>query len=127
GIAGQKRRVTKRSREKVVEGGGSGECPSGQESEATASRKESGLMNQVSSELATKLESVFAAQIGNLINKVIDLVGANYLWEIMEGTKLCKSGDANVRYPAQQRIRNAGGDLVGKANVTRENLKNIVG
>jgi len=66
----------------------------------------SGLMDQVPSELATEFECMLAAQVGNLINEVIDLIGPDNFRKVVEGTQLREGavGKADVRNSAQQRI-----------------------
>src|SRR5712692_2746457 len=88
----------------------------------------SGLMDQVPSELSAKFEGMLAAQIGDLIDEVIDLIGPDNFRKVVEGTQLREGavGEPDVRNTAQQRIGNTGVDLVGESEIVRQNLENIV-
>ena len=88
-------------------------------------------MDQVPSELAAEFEGVFAAQVRDLIDEVIDLIRPDNLRKVVEGTQLRKEStaqsDADVRNSAQQGIGNAGIDLIGECRIVRNNLENVVG
>src|SRR5258708_14287078 len=46
---------------------------------------ESRLMDQIPAELAAEFEGVISSQIGNLVNKTVDLVWPDNYWKIVEG------------------------------------------
>src|SRR6266849_8786929 len=88
----------------------------------------SGLMDQVPSELAAEFECMLAAQVGDLIDEVIDLIGPDNFREVVEGTQLREGavGEPDVRNSAQQRIGNTGVDLVGESEIVGQNLEEVV-
>src|SRR6266571_2625296 len=69
---------------------------------------------------------MLAAQVGDLVDNVIDLVRAHDLGKIVEGTQLRKGIDSDVGYPAQKGIGEAGVDFVWETNIVGENLENVV-
>jgi hypothetical protein len=83
-------------------------------------------MDQISADLSAEFECMFAAQIRNLVNEIVDFVWPDKLGEIVEGAQLRKWADSYVRYALQQRIGKASVDVVGKIEVVRKNLKNVV-
>src|SRR6266851_5183078 len=88
----------------------------------------SGLMDQVPSELAAEFESMLAVQVRDLVDEVIDLIGPDNFWKVVEGTQLRKGavGEPDVRNSAQQRIGDTGVNLVGKAEIVRKDLQKVM-
>src|SRR6266849_2762673 len=84
----------------------------------------SSLVDQVSSEFAAEFECMLAAQVGNLIDEVIDFIGPDNFRKVVEGTQLREGavGEPDVGNSAQQRIGNTGVDLVGESEIVGQNL-----
>src|ERR1700674_2309175 len=85
-------------------------------------------MDQVPSELAAEFEGVLSAQVGDLIDEVINLIGPNDLRKVVEGPHLREGAvrEPDVWNSAQQGIGNTGVDLIGKGRVVRDDLENVV-
>src|SRR5580658_5222089 len=83
-------------------------------------------MDQVPPKLAAEFERMLAIQMGNLVNKIVDLVRPDNLGKVVEGAQFGKAGDSDVGYATQERIGNTGVDLVRETNVVWEDLKNIM-
>jgi hypothetical protein len=54
-------------------------------------------MYQIPTKLAPELEGMFAAQIGNLVRKGVDLIRADNLWKVMEGTQFGERREFDIR------------------------------
>ena len=48
------------------------------------------MMNQIPAEFAAEFESVLAVEIGELVDKVIDLVGADNFWKVVKSAQFCE-------------------------------------
>src|SRR5215472_16196390 len=83
-------------------------------------------MDQVSTDLASKFESMFAAKIRNLVNKIVDFIWPDNFGEIVKRAQLRKWADSYVGNALEERVGKAGVDLVGKIEIVRENLKNVM-
>src|SRR4029077_8420082 len=78
---------------------------------------ESSLMDEVIAEFTTEFERMLAAQIRDLIDEVINLIGPDNLGKVVEGAQLREEAaaqpDPDVRNSTQQRIGKTRVDLVG--------------
>ena len=84
-------------------------------------------MNQVSPQLSSEFEGMSAVQIGNLIDKVIDLIWTHNFRKVVKGSQFRKAGDSNIRNAVEQRIGNPGVDRVLRRDVIGQNLQSVMG
>src|SRR5713226_2971685 len=67
--------------------------------DAASRAAEGTLMNQVPANFAAELEGMLAAQIGDLVDKAVDLVWPDDLREVVEGAEFREPANAaNARY-----------------------------
>jgi len=84
------------------------------------------LMDKVSTHLATELECMLAAQIGELVNKVVDFIGPDNFWKVVKGPQFCEAWNVDVRYALQERVGNASVDFVWETDIAGKNVENVM-